>query len=332
MKFVASALAFLSVFSITAFAEDAPLTNYGTVLVVKVTNGTAQGNPVAEDRVFVRVFDHKQLTATLEGRVDSTGEAVFENVPAEEHTIAVAFARHGGMIYTSLPVGLTPSGDTHIAQIMVYDISEDNSKLSVGIHHFIIKAESDSVLITEYMQLNNPSDMAVISKEKDGQDLPVVLKILLPAGFANLRFLSYFEPAAVVVTKGGFYDTMATPPGDNHQAAFSYTLDIDSETMNIVKKISLPTSEFVLFSQLGPGKIMGLGSATGRMVMSDGTSDEYFNLSALNAGDTINFQVTGFNVIKSQRKSWIIMGVVFGITAVLAVGRASLKNKQPSSE
>ncbi len=332
MKFLASALAFLSILSTTAFAEDAPLTNSNTLLVVKVTNGTAQGTSVTDDKVFVRIFQHEQLTETLEGKVDASGQAVFENVPTREHTVAVASARHGDMMFASRAVSLSSESGTGVAHVTVYDVSEDNSKLSVGMHHFVIKAQSDSLVITEYMQLKNASDMAVISKEKDAQGLPVVLKILLPAEFADLRFAGYFHTDAVVVTEDGFYDTMAMPPGTNHQAAFSYTLGIDSATMDVAKRISLPTSEFVLFSQLGPGKITGLGSATGRMTMADGTSAEYFNLSELNSGDTINFQVTGFNVIKSQRKSWIIMGVVFGVVTMLAVLRLRPKSKQPSSE
>jgi hypothetical protein len=65
------------------------------------------------------------------------------------------------------------------------------------------------------------------------------------------------------------------------------------------------------------------------MTMADGTSVEYFDLSALNAGDKINFKVTGFNVVKSQRQSWIIMGVVFGVVSFLAVMRLRPQNRQP---
>ena len=310
-------------------AEDTLPADSVVTLIVKVINGTAQGKPITNDQVVVRIFQHEQLAATLEGKVDASGQAVFENVPAKEHNVAFAFVKHIDMMYTGLPVALTPDSDTHITHVTVYDVSEDNSILSVGMHHFIIKARSNSLLLTEYMQLNNPSDTAVISKEKDAQGLPVVLKILLPAGFANLRFAGYFQPAAVVLTKDGFYDTMAAPPGPNHQAVFSYTLDINSKTMDIVKKISLPTSEFVLLSQLGQGRIQGLGSLNGRMTLVDGTPAEFFNLSRLNAGDKISFQVTGFNVAESQRQLWIIMGAVFGIMAVLAVLRLRRHSKQP---
>ncbi|HIJ70423.1 MAG TPA: hypothetical protein HPP87_03565 [Planctomycetes bacterium] len=326
------AIALLPTLVVSVCKGQAPSEDSVVTLVVKVNNGTAQGKSVTGDPVFVEIHQHEKLTATFEGRVDSTGQAVLENVPATEHTVAVPFASHSNMMYTGFPVRLTPDKDTHIAKVMVYDISGDNSKLSVGMHHFIIRAETDSLLITEYMQLNNPTDKAIISQERDARDLPVVFKISLPPGFGNLRFLSYFQSPAVVVTKDGFYDTMATPPGDNQQAAFSYTLDVDSETMKISKKISLPTSEFAIFSQLGAGKISGLGPAKGSRAMSDGTSAEYFAFSGLNSGDTINFQVTGFNVIKSQRDLWIIIGAVFAVAAAGAVVRASLKKKQTSVE
>jgi hypothetical protein len=176
-------------------------------------------------------------------------------------------------------------------------------------------------MITEYMQLKNSSDMAVISKQRDEQRMPIVLKIMLPMEFKNLRCSSYFEEAALVITEDGFYDTMAMPPGNDHRAVFSYTLDINSKTMDIVKKLSLPTSEFVLFSQLGQEKIEGLGSPNGRMTLADGTSAEYFSLSNLDTGDKITFQVSGFSVANSERDSWIILGVVFGIIALVVIFR-----------
>jgi hypothetical protein len=114
---------------------------------------------------------------------------------------------------------------------------------------------------------------------------------------------------------------MAMPPGNDHRAVFSYTLDINSKTMDIVKKPSLPTSEFMLFSQLGQEKIEGLGPPNGRMTLADGTLAEYFSLSNLNTGDKITFQVSGFSVANSERDLWIILGVVFGIIALVVIFR-----------
>jgi hypothetical protein len=332
VKFSVFALLFSAAIGATAFAEDAAVGDSNVVLVVEVTNGTARGDAVTGDPVSVRIYRNQQLADTLQGTVDASGQAVFENVPAGEQVVAVAMVKHNDMMFSSYAVALQPVPAGRIAPVTVYEVSENNSKLSVGVHHFIIKAQADYLVITEYMQLVNPSDMAVTSNEKDSQGLPVVLKMLLPRGFKNLQFSDYFEAAAVVTTADGFYDTMAMPPGANHQAVFSYTIDIDSATMDIVKNISLPTSEFILFSQLGPQRIKGLGSPSSNMTLANGASAEYFDLSALNASDKINFKVTGFNVVKSQRQSWIIMGVVFGVVAFLAVLRLRPKNKQPSSE
>ena len=332
MKFCVFAFVLSSAFGAMVLAEDAPVGPPNVVLTVKVINGTVQGAAVTGDPVSVRIYQNQQLTDTLQGTVDASGQAVFENVPAGQQVFAVPSAKHNGMMFSGPVVALSPGPGSHIGRVEVYEISEDSLQLSVGVHHFIMKAQADYLVITEYVQLINPSDMAVTSKEKDPQGLPVVLKMLLPRGFKNLQFSDYFEAAAVVTTADGFYDTMAMPPGTNHHAVFSYTIAISSATMDIVKNISLPTSEFILFSQLGPQRIEGLGSPSGNMTLADGASAEYFDLSRLNAGDKINFKVTGFNVAESQRQSWIIMGVVFGAIAFLAVLRLRPKNKQPSSE
>jgi hypothetical protein len=80
------------------------------------------------------------------------------------------------------------------------------------------------------MQLKNSSDMAVSSKQKDGENREVILEIMLPKGFQNLKSTSYFKDAALVITEQGFYDTMAVPPGE-YAVNFSYTLDITSSIL-----------------------------------------------------------------------------------------------------
>jgi len=327
VKFAVIALVLSSLLGMTASAEDTAAGDSQAILTVMVTNGTAKGAAVTGNTVAVRIYQHQQLTGALDGEVDANGRAVFENVPTGEHVVAIGGVKHQDMMFNSRPVALKPTESNYSTHVTVYDVSDDNSNLSVGVHHFIIKAQPDYLMITEYMQLKNPSDMAVISKQRDAQGLPVVLKIMLPEGFKNLRCSSYFEEAALEKTEEGFYDTMAIPPGDNHQAIFSYTIDINSATMDIVKKFSLPTAELVLFSQLGQERIKGLGPPDGKMTLADKTSADYFNLSGLNTGDTVTFQVTGFNVPASQRQSWIIMSVVFGLAALVAVLRL-LRPKQ----
>ncbi|MBL7187932.1 MAG: hypothetical protein ISS70_16540 [Phycisphaerae bacterium] len=266
------------------------------------------------------------LLHTLNGRTDTEGKAIFENIPTGEDVIAIARARHQDMMFAGQPLALSPRQGGHVASVQVFDVSDDKSQLSVKTHHVVMKAHPGSLEITEYMQLKNSCDFAITSSERDNQNRTIVLDIKLPQGFRNLKSLSYFEDQALVVSDDGFYDTMAVPPGEQH-AAFSYTLDVPSATRDIVKTISLPTSEFVLFAELGAAKIRGLGQAAEQAMRSSGELMQYYSRNDLSPGDEIAFALTGLEAGSSGLAKWIIAGVVISALAVLVVLRLSPKDE-----
>lgn len=289
-------------------------------LTIHVTNSTANGTATVNDEVLVTIFEQGKLTQTLKGNVDSEGKAVFENVPTGNNITALPRVQHQNMMFNGHPIALKTGQTAFYGHVEVFEVSTDKSKLSVAIHHFIIKVEADSLRITEYMQLDNSSDMAITSKEKDDNDKSIVVEVMLPEGFKNLACSRYFQKNALVITKDGFYDTMAIPPGQ-YDADFSYSLEIDSETIDIAKKISLPISEFMVFSLLDKGRLKGLGDSKGEVKLADGSSAEYFSSQELNAGDQIKFQVVGFQVKKSNSNVVITLSVVFALIALLVIWR-----------
>ena len=289
-------------------------------LTIEVVNGTANATTTVNDEVMVIIYEQGKPTQTLTGKVDSESKAVFENVPTGNNITALPRVKHQNMMFNGHPIALKTGQTVFKSHVEVYEVSTDKSKLSVAAHHFIIKAETDSLLITEYMRLDNRSDMAITSEEKDANDKSVVIKVILPEGFKNLAFSRYFQENALVVTKDGFYDTMAIPPGQ-YDADFSYRLEIDSETIDIVKKISLPTSEFMVFSLLNKGQLQGLGVSRREVNLTDGNSAEYFSFPELKAAEQIKFQVVGFNIKKSNSSILITLIVIFALIVMLVIWR-----------
>lgn len=301
-------------------ADEATMPASKGVLVVEVTNGTANGAAVAGDEVIVGIYENSQLLHNLNGEIAADGKAVFEDVPIGDNIVALARAKHQDMMFNGRVVGLKPTEDRHLAHIDVYDVSWDKSHLSVGAHHIIIKARSEYLEISEYLQLRNSSDTAVSSKQKDSQGREVIFEIMLPEGFKNLKATSYFVENALVVTEQGFYDTMAVPPGE-YQANFSYTLDISSSTMDIVKGISLPTSNLIVFAELGQAELRGLGETDNQVTNASGAPMKYYQLSDLAPAEEVAFQVVGFNVSTSGSTTWLILSLTFGAIVVLVVLR-----------
>ncbi|MHC4397476.1 MAG: hypothetical protein ACYS1A_17685 [Planctomycetota bacterium] len=290
------------------------------VLVVEVTNGTANGAAVVGDEVIVGIYEKSQMLHSLNGEVAADGKAVFKDVPVGDSIVALARVKHQDMMFNGRVVGLKPTIDKHLTLVEVYDVSWDKSNLSVGVHHIFIKARSEYLEISEYLQLRNSSDTAVSSKQKDSHDREIIFEIMLPEGFKNLKATSYFVENALVVTEQGFYDTMAVPPGE-YEANFSYTLDISSSTMDIIKGISLPTSNLIVFAELGQAELRGLDGTGKQVTNASGVPMKYYQLSDLAPADKVAFQIMGFNVSTSGLTTWLILSLTFGAIVVLVVMR-----------
>ena len=319
MKYVLAVTILLCILSPACFADEATPNFSKAVLTVEVTNGTANGSPVAGDTVIVQIYQNRQLVRTLSGEVGPDGNAVFEDVPTGEQMVGLPRARHEDMMFNGPVFALSASRDKYEAHVEVYDVSHDTSRLSVRTHHMVIKASSAGLSVREFMQLRNASDTAIISDQKDDQSRPVVVEITLPKGFKNLTSLEYFEQQALVITKQGFYDTMAVPPGE-YAVSFSYNLDITSDTMDIVSKLSVPTDGLVVFAELGQAELKGLGPPS-QFTGTDGTLMDYYKHGAVAAMEEVTFQVAGFNVESPDLFMWIVMTAVFSAMLILAVLR-----------
>lgn len=311
-------------------AESALIEDKRVTLTVEVLNGTAKGRPVVGDSVTVTILEHGELIDTLQGEVGTDGKVIFEGVRASEHLVARTNVLHEGMRFSGHAVVLRPEQRQLTAQVDVFDVSYENSSLSVKTHHLIIKRNSSSLLFTEYIQLVNSSDLAVSSNERDPQGKAIVLTVPLPKGFKNFSSSSYLVPEALVFTQQGFYDTMAVPPGD-HQIVFSYTLNIKSDTIDISKRFSLPTTSFILFLQSTREGIRGLGEPDGQVVLSDGIVAEYYNRTGLIAGSEVAFRIAGLGTSAGNKTSWVVLAMIFGAITFLAVLRAWFAKSRPEN-
>lgn len=289
-------------------------------MTVNVVNGTANGRGVAGDEVIVEIYDDKKPVDTLRQIIGADGKAVFENISLSKHLTAYPRVLHMGMSFSGRAVSLCPDAEQASVRVHAFDISYDKSCLSVTTNHLMIKQKDNLLVVSEFLLLKNSSDMAINSKERDEQDRPVVLKINLPKGFTHFNATSYLEAEALVFDEDGFYDTMTVPPGE-HKLVFSYAFDISSKEMSLTKKISIPMSDLIVFSQLEQGTIEGLGESSGQFVMDNGTMAEYYVQGDVAENTEISFKITGLSVGIADKSSWIIAVVAFGVVGLLAAYR-----------
>lgn len=288
-----------------------------TKVVVKVSNGTPGGSSPAGDPITLDIYVHSKPMYNLEENVGADGTAVFEGVPVGEMFLAMARVEHRAVAFSSQAIRLLAQDGPVEGTVTVYDSSSDLSLLTVSMHHIIIESGSSSLVISEFLQLSNNSDNAICAAQPNG---PVV-SVGLPKGYANFTPKSYFQQEALVMGEEGFYDKMAVAPG-NYEASFSYTLGVESSVVEIARKITLGTSQLVIFVKVPSLKIEGLEAAQSSMTDSDGAAIVYYKKSDLAAGEQLSFRISGFNVGSSPSDVWLILSVVFGVVVVLAIVRA----------
>ncbi len=297
-----------------------------------VTSGTSNGKSIEGDEATLSIYQNNQMIENIIANVDENGKAFFEKVPFAPQLLARVNVMHDEMAFNSKVIQLKPEPSEHFAGVEVYDVSDDNSVLSVGTHHIIIKMIPNGIGVTEYLQLKNPTDKAVFSKKTDSEGKKVIVEMKLPKGAKAPVFTDYFDKSALVFTSDGFYDTMAMPPG-NHDCQFSYSIDIDSETMDIEKQFTMDTSNITVFAQTGDAEITGLGQASGMMTMQDGSQAVYYNIIDMKQGESRAFKIIGLTPPKSEKDLWIMMSVIFGVIGVIALKRLlPVKNENKTQE
>ena len=305
-------------FSKPGSAQDDVTGRLTATLMVAVVNGTPGGRSTVGDPVTVEIYKNEKLIDTLKSRVNEESNVIFEGLPLGETLLVVASCNHDKVVFQGHPVAMKASKTSVTTRVSVYDVSPDDSKLSVTTHHIIIKHRENYLFVSEYMRIKNSSHMAIRSDKRDNNNKPIALKIMLPSGYKNFQSLRYFFADALVFTDEGFYDTMAIAPGE-YDVQFSYTLDIDAETMDFSKKVSLPTDSLIVLIAMPYVEAKGLGPSS-EFTMANGKSSEYYPMGSLKRGEKVRFQLAGFELPKPDR-SWIIIAIVFGLIAVLVMRR-----------
>ena len=289
-------------------------------LTVKVMNGT-QGGTVAEGSpVTVYFYQNNQLVDRISAATNSEGICTIDEIPAGSNIMAVAQAKHSDMMFSGSPVQLTDHPHGLTLTVTVFDVVYDNTLIRAGTHHIIIKRRGQSAQVTEYLQLVNDQDKAILSDQKDAQGKPEVVPMSLPKGFKNLTFSSYFDPQEVVITESGFYDTMAIPPGQYH-GVFTYDLPASGDVIEFKKEFILPLDSVMIFVQTNNMTATGLGEPTGQMTLQDGIQTDYYTVD-VSQDAAIQFQLELFGLPRdTSQQAWWMLAVVFGFIIIVGLFR-----------
>jgi len=310
---------FLAISGFLSAEEPSHEADEAAVLVIHISNGTRDGQVPEGMPVTVNFYHDDDLLKQTTGLTDAEGNCTINEIPQGSDIIAVAQVKYSNMAFSSTPLYLEAGKKRHELPIQIFEVTYDNSLIQAGTHHMIVKKNGINVRITEYIQLINGSDKAILAEQKDAEAAPKVIEIMLPKNFRDLSFSSYFHPNAVIQTETGFYDTMAIPPGSYH-GVFSYDVPLREKAIDFTKSITLPTKSVMIFIEAGCGITSELGEPAGQMTLKDGTNTNYYTVD-VSPGSVLTFHAEGITIPKPQQSIWRVLGTVFAMIVIIAAVR-----------
>ena len=224
------------------------------VLDGRVVNGTEGGSPIGDGiPVTLYVLQGEETVDTLETVTDAGGAYRFEGVDVDP-----ALDYRTEAVYLDIAYGLTDTvrfGDGQkalTADVIVYEITEDDSAITLDSVHIIAESFGQALRISEIHLFGNSGDRTYVGSRQSGEQAST-LSIPLPEGAVGLAFGEGMPEGRFVETGGGVLDTEPVPPGQETSIAFfSYHLMVMGDMIPLERRFSYPVASLnVLAAQPG---------------------------------------------------------------------------------
>ena len=228
-----------------------------------------------------------QEVLTQEGVVASNGSFVFENIEMPENRIFLAEVNFNGIEITSEFV-IVQAGQTSVdlPPLTLYDVTDDTSALTIDELNIFLSADSE----TEYQILTlytfrNLSESTVSVSMGTQEEIPF---LKFPVGAQGLGYEAVQDSARFTGTADGF----AMAPSEQPYGILAYSSVAREKEVSISQPLVLAATHVRVFVPDGM-------KAEGDQLTDEGLQDiqglsyqSYF-AGGLNAGDMLNFTVSG---------------------------------------
>lgn len=214
----------------------------GALLEGRLWNKTPKGLSVGDVEVTLisgkSGQEEKRTTET-----DSEGRFRFADLTsAEPYRVNL---KYQGAEYEA-QVALNKDQQRLQIDIPVYDSTDDPSSIRVKVHHVIVNPGESSLLIEEFLQVENVGERAFIGSKPVDPQRRATIEFALPENAAERRYLTGLMECCVVPAPSGFVDTMDVKPGVR-EIGFSYTLPVNADQYPLVKRLDYSTEALSVF-------------------------------------------------------------------------------------
>lgn len=279
-----------------------PTAPYTANIIGQVANGTDGAVVPSGATVTLYILDESFVPLeTFTTTTDASGAFTFGEMTIQPSYIYVVGVDHTARQFFSDPLpGYAPTDENgaFALPILIFDLTDDPSVLSITRMVSQITAQADRLQITEVVFFNNSSDRVYSAAEPlaEGDTRYASTVLTLPpgavvAGFGGENPERYLiDDAAFRVT-----DTQPVLPGEGHSMQVVYFIPYDSNGAIIERPLEYPLSGTARLLVNPPN--LQINGATyprlGEITLGENNYTEYGGDVALAANDTLRYEVRG---------------------------------------
>lgn len=236
---VASFIAFLWVLPLILPPTPIAQPQATGVIRGKVLNGTMDGTGVADVELTLHQHGDGQEKQGGSTKTDKGGAFSFPGLSSEKEKAYYVRATYKGVEYYSPTVSFGDKREL-LLNLTVYETTDEDTNISVKMHHVFIGLEGGVLLIQEIMVLENNGDRVYVGYREVESGKREVLRISLPKRATALETLKGLMGCCIEKTEDGFIDTMDIKPG-RKEIRFSYKVDYGSSRYELSKRLYAKT-------------------------------------------------------------------------------------------
>ncbi|MFQ6077723.1 MAG: carboxypeptidase-like regulatory domain-containing protein [Thermodesulfobacteriota bacterium] len=205
----------------------------------KVFNGTMGGAGVADVELTLHQYGDGQEEQRGSTKTEKGGTFSFPGLSPEKEKSYYVRATYKGVEYYSPTVTFEDKNEI-LLDLPVYETTDEDTNISVKMHHVFMGLKEGALWIQEIMVLENHGDRVYVGYREVEPGKREVLRISLPKKATALETLKGLMKCCIIKTEDGLIDTMDIKPG-RKELRFSYKVDYGSSSYKLSKTLSAKT-------------------------------------------------------------------------------------------
>jgi hypothetical protein len=312
--------------SLNGGATSRPASQWGT-LILRTYQGTQGGPAIGEEPVTVEFYYRGQLVSKQDGKLDSTGAAVFQKIPLATPCQPLVKVKHGGIEYAAIGEILHGFHSTETLEMNVFESTDQVPQWAIQMRHLMIEPKPEGLHVIEMVAFQNPSDKSWLgTPHPDGTK--TTFSVNLPAGVKDVKFEGPSD--GIKIEPGALVAVTPMQPG-TCQLQYSYTIPAGPDgkvTLPIVATANIGRLMCFVAGNGATATAEGLNTA-GTQSMENGGKAQIFSANDVKPGQKASLTVVLPKATKAsaeQKKTdsafvaKVVAGVGGGIVLIAGTG------------